>query len=108
MSGNKHSIPMSPEYMMLLFDDGFPGSRIGIFPLTVGMRLQFQPTLVIFVHRIPKGGRVAGMDQYRNMKGPAFLPDGIKPGASTGILLPLSSLHSLPRPLLFFNPPLPS
>src|SRR5690349_19910609 len=79
MSGNKYGIPVSPEYVMLFFDNGFPGGRLIISPLTVRVGLQLQPTLVVFIHRVPKGGRVGGMDQHRDVKRSAFFPNSIQP-----------------------------
>lgn len=94
---------MGPEYMMLFFDDGFPGRGAGL-RLPVRMGLQFQPALVIFIQRVPKRAWVRGMDQHGNMKLPTFFPDGIQSRRIDRNSLSLVILEFHPQVLIDLQP----
>ena len=70
---------MLSKQAMLFIDQRLPWCRIFITSFTSRMRLQLHPALIIFIHWLPEGCRVCGMDQYRYVKLAAFFPDSIQP-----------------------------
>src|SRR5690606_37773712 len=65
---------MATEHVVLFVDDGLPWRGISITALPSGTRFQLQPSFVVFIHGIPEGFRVCGVNQHGNSELPALVP----------------------------------